>query len=547
MATTDWKDATGRSLPDALDWVRLTGQVAIPVADSADSGVNPDMFEPVGRVVLSPSITETRFTGVAGVDPLLLALVDIPIRFNRAGQLFVNEGEAGLRVLNPCDPHLNPSGWHYVVNIEFEDVDDVVRPVVEPFAIQPPPPRGDGSHWTLDITELANAALVGELVSVEMARGLVAAAWGLVAEDKGHAEASRRAAEASAESARKSEQSAAQAASDLVEAKNQAAESKAASVRSEASSRRSAESAKTAEQHSADSLKAAEEAKNDAAKSRAAAEESKTAAERSEAKAVQAASDLAEAKTAVISAAGSAKQSEEEAKKAAASVEESKQLIATSPVEFKWETISEPGVSPKVRGWWRRTGETEWHDVGVINTGVDGNSVTGAKINKTGHLVLSMSRGESIDTGSAIGPRGLSISKAEIDEKFHLILTLDDGTRLDAGVSRGADGKPAPRVVSGTVDESTGQVTLVMDDSTTVPVSGSLTGPVGPAPVLEAAGVEVGDAWGVVLVEKTRGVYGLKFQAPVPAGVSRELVWDLVNKVTAERLETLDLFVKAAL
>lgn len=47
MAITDWKDATGRSLPGALGYFLLTGQVAIPTADSVDEGLNPDMIEPL--------------------------------------------------------------------------------------------------------------------------------------------------------------------------------------------------------------------------------------------------------------------------------------------------------------------------------------------------------------------------------------------------------------------------------------------------------------------------------------------------------------------
>lgn len=177
MAITDWKDATGRSLPGALGYFLLTGQVAIPTADSVDEGLNPDLIEPLGSIVLHPLQTETRFIGTADADPLTIALVDIPIKMNRAGQLFVIDGEAGARILNTSDPHLNPTNIPYEVRFEFEDIDETVKPRIAPFTILPPPPRTDGEPWVLDITQLATVAITGQPISVEMARALVAAGW----------------------------------------------------------------------------------------------------------------------------------------------------------------------------------------------------------------------------------------------------------------------------------------------------------------------------------------------------------------------------------
>jgi hypothetical protein len=116
-----------------------------------------------------------------------------------------------------------------------------------------------------------------------------------------------------------------------------------------------------------------------------------------EAKATEAAERAANAQGAAVNA-------ELAATIAANKLSETKNLIATAPIEFQWETVQGGGGTPQVKGSWRRTGETEWKSVGVINSGIDGDGVTSATVNPEGHLILSMSRGGTIDAGSVIGP-----------------------------------------------------------------------------------------------------------------------------------------------
>nr|DAJ99648.1 MAG TPA: hypothetical protein [Caudoviricetes sp.] len=369
MAITDWKDATGTSVPGALGYFLLTGQVAIPTADSVDEGLNPDLIEPLGSIVLHPLQTETRFIGTADADPLTIALVDIPIKMNRAGQLFVIDGEAGARILNTSDPHLNPTNIPYEVRFEFEDIDETVKPRIAPFTILPPPPRADGEPWILDITELATVAVTGQPISVEMARALVAAGW----------EATRKVL-ATAEKMKATTQ----------EAKTAAQNAAGSAATAETKATEAAESASHAATSAADADVRATAAADSASK---AAGSAATA----EAKATEAAERAANAQGAAVNA-------ELAATIAANKLSETKNLIATAPIEFQWETVQGGGGTPQVKGSWRRTGETEWKSVGVINSGIDGDGVTSATVNPEGHLILSMSRGGTIDAGSVIGP-----------------------------------------------------------------------------------------------------------------------------------------------
>ena len=606
MAITDWKDATGRSLPGALGYFLLTGQVAIPTADSVDEGLNPDLIEPLGSIVLHPLQTETRFIGTADADPLTIALVDIPIKMNRAGQLFVIDGEAGARILNTSDPHLNPTNIPYEVRFEFEDIDETVKPRIAPFTILPPPPRTDGDPWVLDITQLATVAVTGQPISVEMARALVAAGWEATrkvlatadqmkattqeaktaaenaagsaataetkateaADSASHAATSAADADsratAAADSASKAAGSAATAETKATEAADSAshaatsaadAESRATSAAASAS--QAAGSAATAEtkateaatsataaQKSADTseVKATEAAASasQAAGSAATAETKATEAADSASHAATSAADADSRATAAAEsasqAAGSAATAETKATEAATSLSEAKNLIATAPIEFQWETVQGGGGSPQVKGSWRRTGETEWKSVGVINSGVDGNSVTSAAVNPEGHLILSMSRGGTIDAGSAIGPQGVSVINASINDEYHLILELDNGSRIDAGMSRGADGKPAPILVSGHVDQTTGVLTLNLDNGQEIAVTGSLTGPVGPPPVIEAGEFSTTSdgTYSIEVPQTGNGKYAVNLHMPPPPGVSQDLVKSMVDKAISD-------------
>lgn len=290
MAILDWKDATGRSIPAALDYFTLTGQIGLPVADTADGGEEPNLLEAAGRVILTPTITETRFMGTVNEDPVTLPLVKIALDLNRAGQVYVVDGVAGARILNPADPQLNPSGWGYRVSIEFDEVDDLVRPKLAPFVFTVPEPKpigpdGARDHWVLDLTNLADvpSQTGGELLSVESARALAEGVWesarrieakavevaGQVESAKATVEDAKRAAEAaqasageataqataSAASVKTAQEQVAASATAAAGAARQAAESAAAAATATEQATASAASAKTAETHAGEAAR----------------------------------------------------------------------------------------------------------------------------------------------------------------------------------------------------------------------------------------------------------------------------------------------------
>lgn len=84
--------------------------------------------------------------------------------------------------------------------------------------------------------------------------------------------------------------------------------------------------------------------------------------------------------------------------------------------------------------------------------GADGVSITGASINGSGHLILTLSSGGPIDVGLVVGADGtdgtdgadgadgVSITGATVNGSGHLILSLSTGGTVDAGLVVGADG-----------------------------------------------------------------------------------------------------------
>jgi len=81
--------------------------------------------------------------------------------------------------------------------------------------------------------------------------------------------------------------------------------------------------------------------------------------------------------------------------------------------------------------------------------GADGVSITGAMVDGSGHLILSLSTGDTVDAGLVVGADGtdgtdgadgVSITGATVDGSYHLILTLSSGGPIDAGYVRGPAG-----------------------------------------------------------------------------------------------------------
>ena len=494
MAILDWKDATGRSIPAALDYFTLTGQIGLPVADTADGGEEPNLLEAAGRVILTPTITETRFMGTVNEDPVTLPLVKIALDLNRAGQVYVVDGVAGARILNPADPQLNPSGWGYRVSIEFDEVDDLVRPKLAPFVFTVPEPKpigpdGARDHWVLDLTNLADvpSQTGGELLSVESARALAEGVW---------------------ESARRIEAKAVEVAGQVEAAKATVEDAKRAAEAAQfsageatAQATASAASVKTAQEQVAASATAAAGAARQAAESAAAAAEAErqaTASAQSAAEATQragaAATDLAAAKASLAEATAQATASAQ----SAATAEQQATASATSAATAT-EQATASAASAKTAE--THAGETaRWAakissdlDTGLWDVEVDAeHSRLRIKPKGTGEWYewVTLPKGD----------KGTGLAAIRVGENdYHLYYRLDDASpEVDAGMVRGAQGE------------------------------------VGPPPVITAAGIKPGDAWGVTLDEAGPGTYRLGFTAPTPEGVSEEIVRRMVHKQLAD-------------
>jgi len=83
--------------------------------------------------------------------------------------------------------------------------------------------------------------------------------------------------------------------------------------------------------------------------------------------------------------------------------------------------------------------------------------ISGAAVNSSGHLVLTLTNGQTLDAGSVVGPQGnsgsagapgASISNALVNGAGHLIITLSSGQTLDSGAVVGPAGPSGTAVSS---------------------------------------------------------------------------------------------------
>ncbi|MFI8608503.1 hypothetical protein ACIGFL_09280 [Pseudomonas sp. NPDC077649] len=96
--------------------------------------------------------------------------------------------------------------------------------------------------------------------------------------------------------------------------------------------------------------------------------------------------------------------------------------------------------------------------------GADGLSITGAAINGSGHLLLTLSNSTVLDAGYVVGPPGTNgtngadgrgIASMAINGSNHLIITYTDATTEDAGLIPGAGGSAVWGGIGGTLADQT--------------------------------------------------------------------------------------------
>lgn len=514
MAILDWKDATGRSIPAALDYFTLTGQIGLPVADTADGGEEPNLLEAAGRVILTPTITETRFMGTVNEDPVTLPLVKIALDLNRAGQVYVVDGVAGARILNPADPQLNPSGWGYRVSIEFDEVDDLVRPKLAPFVFTVPEPKpigpdGARDHWVLDLTNLADvpSQTGGELLSVESARALAEGVWesarrieakavevaGQVEAAKATVEDAKRAAEAAQSSAGEATVQATASAASVKTAQEQVAASATAAAGAARQAAESAAAAAEAERQATASAASAAEAVQQATASAQSAAEATQRAGAAATDLAAAKASLAEATAQATASAQSAATAEQQATASAQSAATAEQQATASAASAK---TAETHAGEAAR--WAAKISSDL-DTGLWDVEVDA-AHSRLRIKPKGtdewYEWVTLPKGD----------KGTGLAAIRVGENdYHLYYRLDDDSpEVDAGMVRGAQGE------------------------------------VGPPPVITAAGIKPGDTWGVTLDEAGPGTYRLGFTAPTSLDV-QEAIIEKITQQALRKLKTLAL------
>lgn len=397
------------SYPEAAGWGVVTGRFVYGSPDGPDAKEYPDAAPIQGTMEVTASREIVTFRG----DPPTTFYLK-PVICKLSGNGFSSPAGKPYLVLIPTDRGgIAESGWNYTFTFRNK-AGDLMHEVTTPV------PQGEIVDLTLVLdTEPGAGPGVDPMVSMTSTLTLTAFTLTKKADEmEKMLDEARQSAAASAQSAKNSEDSAKTAESKIVEAAASAAASEEAAKAAEESSKASSASAKDA----VDALNAGREenktaiaavkaenaatlegvkventaalaqaqASLDAAKAEAASAAAKAA--ESAAQAGASAQDSATAKQAAQDAAVSSQESKQaseasaqsasesalsaqtakdSAVQAAADVEKAKTLIATAPIEFKWDTIQESGVT-KLRGSWRRTGEPDWRPVGDIKNGKDG-------------------------------------------------------------------------------------------------------------------------------------------------------------------------------
>ena len=203
-----------------------------------------------------------------------------------------------------------------------------------------------------------------------------------------------------------------------------------------------------------------------------------------------------ESATSAATAATQATNSATSAAASATSAENAHQQLVTNPLELQ----GVPQAGGKVMVQWRRAGGT-WADLGLVDAGADGLSVTGGTVMAEGHLII----------------------------------TLSNNTTLDAGLVRGVKGDKGDA--------------FVYTDFTTAQLEG-LRGPIGltgPPPTLTAGPLTIQDGQPTVNLTGSGGTYTIGMTIPAPAGMTEQAITNLVSQQTDQKFAELEVLALAGL
>ena len=149
---------------------------------------------------------------------------------------------------------------------------------------------------------------------------------------------------------------------------------------------------------------------------------------------------------------------------------------------------------------WRRAGGA-WADLGAVDVGADGVSVTGGAVNGEGHLVITLSNNSTVDVGLVRGLKG------------------------DKGDS------------------------FVYTDFTPEQLEGfrGPTGLTGPPPTLTAGPVTVQDGDPTVVVTGSGGAYTVGMTIPAPVSMTEQAITNLISQQTYQKFAELEVLALAGL
>jgi len=163
-----------------LSYAKVVGRFLGMVADSTDTGHNPDAIPLTGKIVITPNVRGAVLVNQAQPGPATVVPASITVTLDNEGYL-VHRGQRGVWVIAP-NQFTNPTGFNYTATFDLRLQD---RPVqLAPFAFAAPPSDPDDDKTWIDLTLVGRvASAVGEsIVRGEEGTGLLTASYDNAAE-----------------------------------------------------------------------------------------------------------------------------------------------------------------------------------------------------------------------------------------------------------------------------------------------------------------------------------------------------------------------------
>lgn len=163
-----------------LSYCKVVGRFLGAVADSTDTGSNPDAIPLTGKITIAPNVRGAILVNQAQPDPATVVPAVITVTLDDEGYL-VHRGQRGVWILAP-DQFTNPANFNYTATFELRLEDRAVQ--IPPFAFNAPISDPEDPETWVDLTLVGRvASAVGEsIIRGEEGTGLVTADYDTLAE-----------------------------------------------------------------------------------------------------------------------------------------------------------------------------------------------------------------------------------------------------------------------------------------------------------------------------------------------------------------------------